>query len=188
MGATTEAACLKFAEAAAAPGERQLAEFGSARLVYDGGRFFRSDDGGQQWHEVSPSSGAATMRTLNRLSGYPQAGAAVVSEQTPAGTNAAEPARPQPPAAVGAPVSIPVPGTEPVPKAGLTHGCQLRVAEGEWQVRPAGSVEDCGRQLQGVVAQVGAVSGQAYWSGTYLFQRGDRLYRSVDGVDWYPLP
>lgn len=65
MGATTVGSCLKYAEAAATPGDRQFAQFDGVQLSYKDGQSSQSTDGGKTWQPVRSSQGS--VGALNTL-------------------------------------------------------------------------------------------------------------------------
>ena len=67
MGATSLNGCLKFADEAATPGERQFAKFGAAHLKVQDQQHFLSVDGGNTWEPVISQSADARFGSLNVL-------------------------------------------------------------------------------------------------------------------------
>jgi len=67
MGATSLGGCLKFADEAATPGERQFAKFGETFLKVQNAEHFQSADGGNTWDSVASSQPAAGFSSLNQL-------------------------------------------------------------------------------------------------------------------------
>jgi hypothetical protein len=67
MGAASEAGCLKFADEAATPGERQFAKVGETFLKVQGGQRFRSIDGGNTWEPIVAAQATTSFDSLNVL-------------------------------------------------------------------------------------------------------------------------
>jgi hypothetical protein len=217
MGASSLSACYKVAEAAASPGERQIAAFNATLIAYDNGRYFRSKDNGQTWLEVHLASGQRAITSLNVLqpdTAHPETElvpdeqpAAPPSPVEPPPANSASSAQPPPSVEKNAdsqtsktPVVIAtqqdVPGSPEVATVAAPTGVQAVGAEmqgcqmnvgGKWQDYPTSSVETCGRRLISAIAKAGAKSGQGYWMGNYLYCEGNVLYQSRDGDHWQPL-
>jgi len=76
MGATTLAGCLKFADEAATPDERQFAKVGETFLKIEGGVHFQSSDGGNTWEPLMAQQGAVGFSSLNVLQPSDRASAA----------------------------------------------------------------------------------------------------------------
>lgn len=108
MGATTVSGCLKYAEAAATPGERQFAQFDAINLTYMDGKSFQSTDGGKTWQAIQSSSGTSVgaLNTLRTGPAEPSAAPPAKSVAPPPAV-AAAPAAPAPAAAL--PASPPAP-------------------------------------------------------------------------------
>ena len=68
MGAESQASCLKFAQSAALPDERQLSEFGGQQFAYEDGRLSTTRDGGRTWVDLSVEQDTVDpMQSLNVL-------------------------------------------------------------------------------------------------------------------------
>lgn len=80
MGAASLNGCLRFADEAATPGERQFAKFGAVHLKVQGLEHFLSADGGNTWEPIVAQSAQASFGSLNVL--QPSDGP-VVSPSTP---------------------------------------------------------------------------------------------------------
>ncbi|SEP93242.1 hypothetical protein SAMN04488038_102254 [Solimonas aquatica] len=109
MGATSISSCLKYAEAAATPGERQFAQFGAVNLAYKDGQSYQSTDGGKTWQPIR-SDGGGSIGALNTLRTGP-APAAEPAERKP-GEDASRPA-----AVAATPSPAPVATPPPAPAA-----------------------------------------------------------------------
>ena len=123
MGAESQASCLKFAQSAALPDERQLSEFGGQQFAYEDGRLSTTRDGGRTWVDLSVEQDTVDpMQSLNVLRDAGHAAAAApasplkptatrvdvvlaaapspaVTEPAPAASPAAATAKSAPPAA-----------------------------------------------------------------------------------------
>lgn len=110
MSAITINGCFKFAEAAATPGERQLAAFGSSTLAFKNGQYFLSNDGGNTWVNAHPRQTQTVMSSLNKLPSPDETAAAA--------KKAKDDSRlvPDPPS-MPAPVPVPAPVQAPAPVA-----------------------------------------------------------------------
>lgn len=213
MGVNALNSCLKYAEAAASPGERQVAEFDAQRFSYLDGRYFTSNDGGSSWQDFEPFDSVGQISALNTLQGAD----GVTGKETPGskadetpGASAAGGESPVPVAAVEGSASVdgaaapspldgdasvpasagaertPDPATHPAPREDAhAIGCQIRTGEA-WFVVPAASLQACADMLVRKIGD-GVASGQAYWGGNYLFYSEERLYESPDGRSWQEL-
>lgn len=77
MGAESQASCLKFAQSAALPDERQLSEFGGQQFAYENGRLTTTRDGGATWVALPTDQDAVDpMQSLNVLRNAGHAAAA----------------------------------------------------------------------------------------------------------------
>ena len=83
MGTTTLSGCLKFADEAATPGERQFAKLGETFLKVQGVDHFQSSDGGNTWAAISAAPPAGGFDSLNVLE-PPQGEAAQLASPEPA--------------------------------------------------------------------------------------------------------
>lgn len=122
MGATTISGCLKYAEAAATPGERQFAQFGSTQLSYKDGQSFQSNDDGKTWQPIRGSS-EGSVGSLNTLRSGPEEGdkqngkTEAASTPAPAPTRAAQ-ATPSTPVMPELEAPVPLDDTAPAAPAG----------------------------------------------------------------------
>lgn len=139
MGAESQASCLKFAQSAALPDERQLSEFGGQQFAYENGRLTTTRDGGATWVVLPADQDAVDpMQSLNVLRNAGHAAAAApasplkptatrvdvvvaaapspaVTELAPAASPAAATAKSAPPAA-----SVPTATSTPPASAAAT--------------------------------------------------------------------
>ena len=84
MGAESQASCLKFAQSAALPDERQLSEFGGQQFAYENGRLTTTRDGGATWVALPADQDAVDpMQSLNVLRNAGHAAAAAAAPASP---------------------------------------------------------------------------------------------------------
>ena len=112
MSATSINGCFKFAEAAASPGERQIAAFGSSTLAFKNGQYFLSNDGGVTWVNAHPRQAQTAMSSLNKLPSSDDTAGAVKTGSNAAGV-------------------VPEPSSTPVPVQ------ENAVASGAAEVQPS---------------------------------------------------
>ena len=88
MGTTTLGGCLKFADEASSPGERQFAKLGETFLKVQGEEHLQSSDGGNTWQPIASSAPTQGFQSLNVLE-PPQGEAAALA--SPEGSQKAPP-------------------------------------------------------------------------------------------------
>lgn len=67
MGTTSLDGCLRFADEAASPDERQFAKLGDTYLKVQAQEHFQSRDGGNTWEPLRPAQPDAAFTSLNVL-------------------------------------------------------------------------------------------------------------------------